>query len=209
MDQVFLPGRKGSCRSKGGRPRPPRLVLRVEPGADPCASSPRERPPSCSKTRDVSWFPCGITPSAWVTTCGIEGVRGRYQRAHHDALTIFEKIWKEEKYGRWLPFRQIACPLRRTSALHGRRRRPRATARSAARSRLRQLLKRWKDSLAGDGEGQCAYALHDLPPPKIIPTRAVDNRSGRRSTNRQVLASRQACEACGGRTPGSWAVRCW
>jgi Peptidase_C39 like family len=171
VDQVYLPGRKGSlqvemlaaARRKGliAYELAPQLadMLREVAAGSPAIVLENYGP--------FSWFPVwhySVVVGYDLQTHEVIRRSGIRQR-RPTPLPVFEKIWKHENYWAMIAVPPDRVPVTATE--------PRYTAAVIALEKTGQitnahiayqaLLRRWPASLAGEmGNGNTAYALHDL-----------------------------------------------
>ena len=175
IDEVYLPGRKGSLQVEmlAAARRHGLVAYELKPEVtDMLREIAGGSPVIALENYGFSWYP--VWHYAVVVGYDLDnlevfrnsGVRERRETP----LPIFESIWKVENY--WA---MIAVPPERIPATADENRYAAAVAAlertsqiKAAQTAYDALLKRWPQSLAGAiGRGNTAYALHDLKTAEI------------------------------------------
>ena len=202
VDQVFLPGRKGSLQVEmlAAARRHGLVAYEVEPHVTDLLRELAAGTPAIvlENYGPFSWFPVWhYSVVVGYDLPELEVIRRSGARARITTpLPIFEKIWKEEKY--WA---MVAIPPDRVPATASEARYTAAVVAleqtgqtHSAITAYETLLKRWPASLAGRmGRGNVAYALHDLATAEASFRRAtVDHPDAPAAFNNlaQVLAER-------------------
>jgi len=171
VDQVFLPGRKGSLQVEmlAAARRDGLIAYEIEPRVTDLLRELAAGTPAIvlENYGPFSWFPVWhYSVVVGYDLPELQVIRRSGTRARITTpLTIFEKIWKEEKY--WA---MVAIPPDRVPATASEARYTAAVVALEQTGQTRSaitaydtLLKRWPGSLAGRlGRGNAAYALHDL-----------------------------------------------
>jgi hypothetical protein len=171
VSQVFLPGRKGSLQVEmlAAARRHGLVAYEVEPRVTDLLRELAAGTPAIvlENYGPFSWFPVWhYSVVVGYDLPELQVIRRSGTRARITTpLTIFEKIWKEEKY--WA---MVAIPPDRVPATASEARYTAAVIALEQSGQTRTaftayatLLKRWPGSLAGKmGRGNAAYALHDL-----------------------------------------------
>lgn len=171
VDQVFLPGRKGSLQVEmlAAARRDGLIAYEIEPRVTDLLRELAAGTPAIvlENYGPFSWFPVWhYSVVVGYDLPELEVIRRSGTRARITTpFTIFEKIWKEEKY--WA---MVAIPPDRVPATASEARYTAAVVALEQTGQTRSaitaydtLLKRWPGSLAGRlGRGNAAYALHDL-----------------------------------------------
>jgi hypothetical protein len=171
VDQVFLPGRKGSLQVEmlAAARRHGMVAYEVEPRVTDLLRELAAGTPAIvlENYGPFSWFPVWhYSVVVGYDLPELEVIRRSGTRARITTpLPVFEKIWKEEKY--WA---MVAIPPDRVPATASEARYTAAVVALEQTGQTRSaitaydtLLKRWPASLAGRmGRGNAAYALHDL-----------------------------------------------
>src|SRR4051812_8073593 len=171
VDQVFLPGRKGSLQVEmlSAARRNGMVAYELEPHVIDLLRELAAGTPAIvlENYGPFRWFPVWhYSVVVGYDLPELEVIRRSGTRARVTTpLPIFEKIWKEEQY--WA---MVAIPPDRVPATANEARYAAAVVAleqtgqtRAALTAYATLLKRWPGSLAGQmGRGNAAYALHDL-----------------------------------------------
>jgi hypothetical protein len=171
VDQVFLPGRKGSLQVEmlAAARRHGMVAYELEPRVTDLLRELAAGTPAIvlENYGPFSWYPVWhYSVVVGYDLPELEVIRRSGTRARITTpLPIFEKIWKEEKY--WA---MVAIPPDRVPASASEARYTavvialeQSGQTSTAFTAYATLLKRWPGSLAGQmGRGNAAYALHDL-----------------------------------------------
>ena len=171
VDQVFLPGRKGSLQVEmlAAARRDGLIAYEIEPRVTDLLRELAAGTPAIvlENYGPFSWFPVWhYSVVVGYDLPELQVIRRSGTRARITTpLTIFEKIWKEEKY--WA---MVAIPPDRVPATASEARYTAAVVALEQTGQTRSaitaydtLLKRWPRSLAGPlGRGNAAYALYDL-----------------------------------------------
>jgi tetratricopeptide (TPR) repeat protein len=183
VDQVFLPGRKGSLQVEmlAAARRHGLVAYELEPRVTDLLGELAAGTPAVvlENYGPFSWYPIWhYSVVVGYDLPELEVIRRSGTRARITTpLTIFEKIWKEEKY--WA---MVAIPPDRIPATASEARYAAAVVAlertgqtSSARIAYETLLKRWPTSLAGlMGRGNAAYTLHDLAAAEAAFRQATD-----------------------------------
>jgi len=170
VDQVYLPGRKGSLQVEmlAAARRRGFVAYELAPQLkDLLAELAAGTPAIVLENFGVSWHPVWhYSVVVGYDLDQLEVIRRSGTRARLPTpMPVFEKIWKEEKY--WA---MIAVPPDRVPASADENRYAAAVVALEQGGQTRNaltaynaLLKRWPTSLVGQmGRGNSAYALHDL-----------------------------------------------
>ncbi len=170
VDQVYLPGRKGSLQVEmlAAARRHGLIAYELEPViTDLLREIAAGTPAIVLENYGFSWYPVWhYSVVVGYDLPELEVIRRSGKRPRITTpLTIFEKIWKHESY--WA---MVAVPADRVPATATETRYATAVVAlensgqtKTAFTAYNTLLKRWPASLAGQmGRGNTAYALHDL-----------------------------------------------
>ena len=202
VDQVFLPGRKGSLQVEmlAAARRDGLIAYEIEPRVTDLLRELAAGTPAIvlENYGPFSWFPVWhYSVVVGYDLPELQVIRRSGTRARITTpLTIFEKIWKEEKIlGDSCHSARSRSRDRERGTLHGCRRRPRANRPDAQRD---HGLRHPAQTLAGEpcgrlGRGNAAYALHDLATAEDSFRQATVDHSGAAAAFNnlaQVLAER-------------------
>ena len=171
IDQVYLPGRKGSLQVEmlAAARRRGLIAYELAPQMTDMLREVAAGSPAIvlENYGPFSWFP--VWHYSVVVGYDLQSLvvirRSGVQQRRPTPLTIFEKIWKHENYWAMVAVPPDRVPVTATEAGY-------ADAVIAlerigqtrnAQIAYQSLLRRWPTSLAGEmGRGNTAYALHDL-----------------------------------------------
>ena len=193
VDQVFLPGRKGSLQVEmlAAARRDGLIAYEIEPRVTDLLRELAAGTPAIvlENYGPFSWFPVWhYSVVVGYDLPELEVIRRSGTRARITTpFTIFEKIWKEEKY--WA---MVAIPPDRVPATANEARYTAAVVALEQTGQTRSaitaydtLLKRWPGSLAAGWDGETPRTRCTIwPPPKILSARlpSIIRAQQRRST---------------------------